>query len=185
MEFRPMRRRKQELSVGEAVAILRRGTSGVLALAGDGGYPYAVPMSYAYDGDAAIAEDAATAQDEASVLGRLVFHSAEVGHKVDAIRRDGRASFCVIDRDDVVPEKFTTHFRSAIAFGRVRVLDDPAEKRAAIELLSRRYAPDASSEAESEEIERFWNTLLMFELRIEHLSGKEAVELVRERKQRR
>lgn len=180
-----MRRKKQELPAGEAVAILRRGTSGVLALAGDGGYPYAVPMSYAYDGETSIAEDAATAQDDASVLGRLVFHSAETGHKVDAIRRDGRASFCVIDRDDVVPEKFTTHFRSAIAFGRVHVLDDPAEKRAAIELLSRRYAPDASSEAESEEIERFWNALLMFELRVEHLSGKEAVELVRERKQRR
>lgn len=179
-----MRRKKQELPLGEAVAILQRGTSGVLALSGDEGYPYAVPMSYAYDGEGAGAcvGDAAAAQDAAPSLGRLVFHSAAAGHKVDAIARDGRASFCVVDQDDVAPEKFTTLFRSVIAFGRIRVLDDPAEKRAAIELLSRRYAPGAPREAESEEIERFWSTLLMFELRIEHLSGKEAIELVRGRK---
>lgn len=169
MEFRPMRRKKQELPQEEAVAILRRGTSGVLALAGDGGYPYAVPLSYAYDG-------------EGGELGRLIFHSAAAGHKVDAIARDDRASFCVIDQDDVVPEKFTTRFRSVITFGRIRVLSDPAEKRAAIGLLSRRYAPDMPREAEAAEIERFWNTLLMFELRIEHLSGKEAIELTHERK---
>ncbi len=168
----------------ETVAILQRGTSGVLALSGDEGYPYAVPMSYAYDGEGAGTGggDAAAVRDVAPSLGRLVFHSAVAGHKVDAIAREGRASFCVIDQDDVAPEKFTTLFRSAVAFGRIRVLDDPAEKRAAFELLSRRYAPDASREAESEEIERFWNALLMFELRIEHLSGKEAIELVRERK---
>ena len=68
--FRAMRRKRQQLSRAEAEAILERGTSGVLAVAGDDGYPYAVPLSYVY-------------QD-----GKLWFHCANSGHKLDAVRRE-------------------------------------------------------------------------------------------------
>lgn len=97
--FRPMRRSAQALGVDACREVLSRGTSGVLALLGDGGWPYAVPMSYAFDGE------------------KLYFHCAREGHKLDAIRREARASFCVVDRDEVVPAEYTTYFRSAIAFG--------------------------------------------------------------------
>ena len=93
----------------------------MLALLGDGGWPYAVPMSYAFDGE------------------KLYFHCAREGHKLDAIRREARASFCVVDRDEVVPEEYTTYFRSVIAFGRVRVIEDEMQKRDAVELLACRY----------------------------------------------
>ncbi|HJF66316.1 5-nitroimidazole antibiotic resistance protein [Slackia equolifaciens] len=168
MEFRAMRRIKQELDRDSASEIFKRGTSGVLAVAGDDGYPYAVPLSYAYD----------------EGKGRLIFHSATKGHKVDALLREPKASFCVIGQDDVRPEEFTTYFRSVIAFGHVRMLEADDEKREAARLLSRRYAPDMPLEAETAEIERFWKALLMFELRIEHLTGKEAIELVHVRKNR-
>ena len=82
--FREMRRKRQALPLERCEEVLRRGTSGVLALSGDGGYPYAVPISYCYDGS------------------RLYFHCAKEGHKLDAIRREPRASFCVIDQDQVV-----------------------------------------------------------------------------------
>ncbi len=166
MEFRAMRRKTQELDHESTAEILKRGTSGVLAVAGDDGYPYAVPLSYAYDEDG----------------NRFIFHSATKGHKIDALLREPKASFCVIDHDDVKPEEFTTYFRSAIAFGQVRMLEDDDEKREAAQLLSRRYAPDMPLESETAEIERFWKALRMFELRIEHLTGKEAIELVRARK---
>ena len=165
MEFRAMRRKTQELDPESTAEILARGTSGVLAVAGDDGYPYAVPLSYAYD----------TAQS------RIVFHSAKTGHKIDALLREPKASFCVIDQDVVEPQKFTTFFRSAIAFGRVRIIEDETEKRDAVRFLNRRYAPAMPQEAEDKEIDAFWNSLLMFELRIEHLTGKEAIELVRAR----
>ena len=161
--FRPMRRSGQALGMDACAEILRRGTSGVLALLGDGGWPYAVPMSYAFDGE------------------KLYFHCAREGHKLDAIRREARASFCVVDRDEVVPEEYTTYFRSAIAFGRVRVIEDEAQKRAAIELLACRYFPQDSAENRHRAIEREWAGLCMLEMDIEHLSGKEAVELARER----
>ena len=99
--FRPMRRHRQQLSQGDCAAILSRGTSGVLAVAGDGGYPYAVPLSYVYQ------------------EGTLFFHCAKAGHKLDALRRCSKASFCVIDQDQVVPPEYTTYFRSVIAFGQV------------------------------------------------------------------
>ena len=110
--FRTMRRAKQQLSREAAVEILAKNTGGTLALLGDEDYPYAVPMSYVY------------------FDGKLYFHSADTGHKIDAVARHEKASFCVIDQDRVVPEKYTTHYRSVIAFGRARLVEDAAEKRA-------------------------------------------------------
>ena len=77
--FREMRRGGQQLSRQEAIAILETGQTGVLAVSGDEGYPYAVPVSYVYLDDT------------------IFFHSATTGHKIDAIKRDSRVSFCVID----------------------------------------------------------------------------------------
>ena len=157
--FREMRRKKQALTAEECAAVLTRGTSGVLALSGDDGYPYAVPINYVYDGT------------------NLYFHCAKAGHKLDAIRRNEKASFCVIDQDQIVPEKYTSYFRSVIAFGRMRILENEQEKRAAIEKLAVKYAPEGSPESREKEIRKFWEGFYMLEMSIEHLTGKEAKEL--------
>ena len=148
--FRPMRRHRQQLSQGDCAAILSRGTSGVLAVAGDGGYPYAVPLSYVYQ------------------EGTLFFHCAKAGHKLDALRRCSKASFCVIDQDQVVP------------FGRTRSLEDEAEKQAAIWLLAEKYCPGDSPEHRQEAIRREAGGLCLVSLSIEHMTGKQAIELVRD-----
>ena len=158
--FRPMRRARQALSPEECQDILRRGTSGVLALAGDDGYPYAVPLSYVY------------------ADGKLYFHCAKTGHKLDAIARSPKGSFCVIHQDQVVPETYTTHYRSVIAFGALRVLEDEREKREAIELLAVKYAPEDTPEHRAHFIEKDWAPLCMVEMEIHHLSGKQAKELI-------
>lgn len=161
--FPAMRRKKQLLSQEETAAVLARGSSGVLALAGEDGYPYAVPLSYVYDG------------------GRLYFHCARSGHKLDAIRRCEKASFCVIDQDQIVPEEYTSYFRSVIAFGRVRILEDEGEKRAAIEKLALKYAPDSTVEDRKRVIQKEWEPLCMLEMELDHVTGKEAIELVQDR----
>ena len=155
-EFRPMRRDRQQLSREKCELILGRCTSGVLALTGDGGYPYAVPLSYVYTD------------------GVIIFHSAVEGHKVDAIRRDSRCSFCVIDQDDIKPAEFTTHFRSVIAFGRIHILEDADEKVQALRLLGRRYSPDDEPGLQHE-IDKSLDHVLLLRLDIEHLSGKLAM----------
>ena len=158
--FREMRRTRQALPPEEISAVLERGTSGVLALAGDDGYPYAVPISDVYDGE------------------RIYFHSARAGHKLDAVRREPKASFCVIDQDQVIPEEYTTYFRSVIAFGTVRVLEEAEEKRAAIEKLAAKYSPSQGDAARAAAIQSGWRPLCMLELTVQHLSGKQAIELV-------
>ncbi|MGI6006308.1 MAG: pyridoxamine 5'-phosphate oxidase family protein [Ruminococcus sp.] len=161
--FRRMRRKRQEMTQEENMSVLTEGTSGVLALHGDGGYPYAVPLSYVCDGS------------------HIYFHCAREGHKVDAVNKSSKASFCVIGQDDIVPEKFTTHFRSVIAFGTVKILEDDSKKRAAIEKLALKYAPEESKDSRSREIEREWKSLCVLDMTIEHLSGKKAIELVTRR----
>ena len=160
--FPKMRRSKQALSPEEMESILLDGTSGVLALQGEGGYPYAVPLSYVYTG------------------GRFYFHCARAGHKIDAVRHSPKASFCVIDQDQVVPPEYTTYFRSVIAFGRTRILEDEAEKQAAIWLLAEKYCPGDSPEHRQEAIRREAGGLCLVSLSIEHMTGKQAIELVRE-----
>ncbi len=161
--FREMRRAKQALTRAECDEVMQRGTSGVLAILGDGGYPYAVPLSYFYSED------------------EIIFHCAKEGHKIDAIKRCPKASFCVIDKDDVVPEKYTTRFRSVIVFGTIRIIEDDAEKLETITKLALRYAPNDSAENRNREIQKDWNALCMFTLTIEHISGKEALSLAREK----
>ena len=162
MEFREMRRKRQLLSEEESVGILQKATSGTLALLGGGGYPYAVPISYVYHD------------------GKLYFHSALTGHKVDAIRKCDKASFCVIEKDDVQPEKYTTFFRSVIAFGRIRIIEDGHEKLEAARMLGNRYNPN-QDEALQKEIESGLSRMLAIRFDIEHLTGKETIELVRGR----
>ncbi|MEA1883814.1 MAG: pyridoxamine 5'-phosphate oxidase family protein [Thermotogota bacterium] len=160
--FREMRQKKQALSTKESIAILNRGTSGVLALRGDDDYPYAVPINYIYKGN------------------KIYFHCAYSGHKIDAIKAHSKVSFCVIDKDDIVPEEYTTYFRSVIIFGKTRVLDDEKEKRDALEILAAKYSPN-HKQGRLKEIDKLFKQTCMVEVEIEHLSGKEAIELVRER----
>ena len=160
--FRPMRRHVQALTDDEIKRILERNTSGVLALSGDEGYPYAVPMSYVY------------------ADGKIYFHCARQGHKIDAVRRDDKASFCIIDQDEILPEKYTTCFRSVIAFGKMRILEADDEKRAALEKLAEKYRP-GHTEDRDRAIHAEFRGVCIMELSPEHITGKEAIELVKRR----
>ena len=85
--FGEMRRKKQALPLETCEKILERGNSGVLALEGEEGYPYAVPLSYFYEKQ------------------KIFFHCARNGYKIEAIKRNEKASFCVIDQDQIVPKE--------------------------------------------------------------------------------
>lgn len=161
-DFRQMRRKLQQLSEEDSLSLLKNATSGTLALLGDNGYPYAVPISYVYN------------------EGRLYFHSALSGHKIDAIRNYDKASFCVIAKDDVQPERYTTFFRSVIAFGRIHIIEDDAEKLETACMLGNRYNPNHDEHLQKE-LENGLSRMLMIRFDIEHLTGKEAKELMKQR----
>lgn len=161
--FHEMRRKRQQLSDEECIDILQTNTSGVLAVSGDGGYPYAVPISYVYDG------------------GALYFHCAKTGHKIDAIKSCDKVSFCIVDQDQVVPEEYTTRYRSVILFGRASILEQEEEIRRAVEKLAVKYHPTDSKEHRDAEIGRSLQALCIVKIEIEHMTGKEAIELTKNR----
>ncbi len=158
--FREMRRAKCALKTETAEKILREGIFGVLALTGDDGYNYAVPINYAVEDN------------------KIYFHSALSGHKIDAVKNNDKVSFCVVGRHEVVAEEFTSYFTSVIAFGKIRITEDSAEKLRGLELLADKYSPNVEKNLRDREISRI-NAVKILILEIEHLSGKAARELIR------
>lgn len=161
--FRQMRRNKQLLSDKESIDILNTQTAGVLSLLGDNDYPYSLPISYAYNNS------------------KIYFHHAKEGHMVDAIKKHNKASFCVIAENKIVPEKYTTYFKSVIAFGKIKILEKDEEIRNAITILSKKYNKSATNKDIERLINKEYNSLCAIELTIEHMTGKEAIELTRKR----
>lgn len=158
--FSEMRRFKQALPQDEIERILRCNTSGVLALMDGDGYPYSVPLSYVYSN------------------GKIYFHSAKTGHKIDAVKNCDKATFCIIDKDDVRPEKYTTFYKSVIAFGRVEIVSDGGEALSAIKELGEKYYPRHDAELQRE-IDKHADGFLVIRLEIERITGKRARELVK------
>lgn len=157
--FREMRRAGQALDMEAVQAMLSQAGTGIFGVIGDGGYPYTVPVNFAY-------ED-----------GKIYFHGSMTGHKVDAVKADSRVSFCVVGADDVIAEDFTTAYQSVIAFGRARIVDEPKEKRRSFDLIIQKYCPDFVEEAEKPIREGFDSTCVIC-VDIEHITGKQGKKLV-------
>ena len=157
--FREMRRNGQLLAEEEIARILERNTAGVLAVSGDDDYPYTVPLSYVY------------------MNGKIYFHCALEGHKIDAIKRNDKVSFCVVDQDEIVGEKYTTYFRSVVAFGRVRILEGEEKRKPLVELCEKYYP--GHLDVTEPKVAGALGRVCMIELSIEHMTGKQAVELAK------
>lgn len=154
---RKMRRIRQQLTDDESKRILVDAKYAVWAVDGDDNYPYAVPVNYVYDGRS------------------IYIHCARQGHKIDSIGRNPKCSICVVDKDDVVPERFTSYFRSVIVFGRAAIVGDEAERLAALRMLCAKYSPGIDPE---DEINRFIKTVCVIRVDIDLITGKQAIELV-------
>ena len=156
--FRPMRRKKRELDREAAQEILAQGRIGVLAVNGDGGYPYAVPINYLYDGEA----------------GKIYFHGARAGHKYEALQSCDKVCFTVCGPETVKEEAWAPFVRSVVVFGRCRAVAPGAEALANLKRLAMKYYPE--EELADQEIARDGSAVQMYEIEIEHLSGKEVQE---------
>ena len=160
--FREMRRGKQLLSMEDNVAVMDRGTNGILACLGDEDYPYAVPLSYVY------------------FNAKIYFHSAKAGHKIDAITKNPKVSFAVIDEDTIVSEKYTSNFRSVIAFGKARMVEGD-EWLEAFKALVEKYSGGQPEAAKHKEITGCTQSYIIA-IDVEHITGKEAIEYVNAKK---
>ena len=99
---------------------------------------------------------------------------------MDAVNRSSKASFCVVSENTNMPEKLTTAYKSVVVFGRVEIVEEPEEKRIAIEAIGRKYSPGYEAEAENH-INRDFKVLRIIALTPEHITGKEAMEFTKMR----
>ena len=152
--FRKMLRFKQQLSDEECISVLKKQLRGVLSVHGDDGYPYGLPINHYY-----CEED-----------GKLYFHCAKVGHKIDAIRRNDKASFCVCDDGVKKEDDWSLYFRSVIVFGRIEFVEDRETVYRLARELSYKFTRDESFI--QKEIDRFGKATVMFALVPEHMTGK-------------
>ena len=128
---RKMRRFKQLLSEEDSKSILTAGTNGILSLIDTDGEPYGIPISFAFDGES-----------------RIYFHSSAKGKKIECIESNPRCSFCVIGQDHIVPEEFTSYFRSVIVTGNLKKVTSTDEKLKGLTLLAKKYAPEENPDKE-------------------------------------
>lgn len=152
--FRELSRRKQQLSQEESIGILKNEPRGILSLMGDEGWPYGIPMDHWY-----CEED-----------GCLYFHSGKKGHKIDAMNRCDKASFCVCDQGYHAGNDWFLTIKSVIVFGRIEIIADFDRAMAITRQLSLKYTRD---EAYIDwEIKESGKNTLVFRLVPEHITGK-------------
>ena len=153
MMFREMRRKEKLMSEDATERVLYEAEFGTLACAGADGYPYSVPLNYAYDN------------------GKIYFHSAKAGQKIDHIRFQNNVCFSAVSYCKVLPEKFDTKYDSAIVFGKAYGVNDAAEKRQALRLLLQKYSGDYMAEG-ADYIRKAADKATVYRIDIEHKTGK-------------
>ena len=152
--FRKIRRVKNEISVEEAKKLLHHNRRGALAVHGDRGYPYCIPINFYYDEDD----------------NRIYFHSAKSGHKIDAIKADDKVCFTSWDDGDLEEGDWAYHVSCCVVFGRARLVEDLNLARDRIRKFALKYYPTAQEV--DQEIERSFKAVQMVAIDIDHISGK-------------
>ncbi len=156
--FRPMRRKKREISLEDTKKLLSSERRGVFAVNGDDGYPYAVPVNFYYD-----------EENE-----KIYFHGALAGHKADALKRDDKVCFTVYGNEQIKEEAWAPYMQSAVIFGRCKIISDDEKKIELLKKVAAKYYPDEPSI--EEEIAKCGKAAQIYEITIEHMSGKEVQE---------
>ncbi len=152
--FRKMRRFKQQISDEECIRILREEPRGVLSMIGDDGYPYGIPLDHWY------------CEDD----GKIYFHGAKEGHKLDAISKCDKVSFCVYDQGFMKEGEWALNIRSVVVFGRISLVTDTDKARKICDAICRKFTDD--EEYIRKELEHALPRVQCLELTIEHMTGK-------------
>ncbi|SHI97127.1 pyridoxamine 5'-phosphate oxidase family protein [Lutispora thermophila] len=155
--FRKMRRIDKAMDEGTALELLKRCEYGVVSTVGSDGYPYGVPVNYAYKDNV------------------IYFHCATEGHKLDNIMENPKASFCIVGNTELIPSKFSTKYESVIAFGKASIVEDDNEKREALREIIKKYSPDYIESGEKY-IANDSKKANIVKIEIEHMTGKKAKE---------
>ena len=150
--FRKMRRFKQQINDDECIRVLKEQPRGVLSMLGDDGYPYGIPLDHWYSD------------------GKLYYHCAKAGHKIDAITAYDKVSYCVMDEGFLQDGEWALNINSVVVFGRMHIVEDEEKKREICANLVRKFTDDEAYL--QEELVNAFPRVNCLELTIEHMTGK-------------
>lgn len=156
--FREMRRKRKQIDKESAETLLEQSRKGILAVNGDDGYPYAIPINYFYDRENQ----------------KIYFHGSRVGHKADALRKCDKVCFTVYGNETVKEDPWAPFVQSVVIFGRCHFLEADEQAMALLKQLAMKYYPN--EQLADAEITQSGKAVQLFEIEIEHLSGKEVQE---------
>ena len=157
--FRPMRRKSKKTDKETAKQLLRTERRGVFAVNGDDGYPYAVPVNFYYD----------------EAADKIYFHGAGAGHKFDALQNNDKVCFTVYGNETIKEdEAWAPYVQSVVVFGKCRVLEDMERTIELTRKVAQKYYPNEA--AINAEIEKDGRAVRVYEITIEHMSGKQIQE---------
>ena len=152
--FRPMRRMKQQISEADCIRILQEEKRGVLSMLGEDGYPYGIPLNHWYN-----PEDR-----------KIYFHGAKTGHKIDAIAKCDKVSYCVWDAGYRKEGEWALNVNSVIVFGRISLVTDEEKSRLICANLCRKFTDDEAYI--QHELQNALPRVQCLELIIDHMTGK-------------
>ncbi len=156
--FRTIRKKKNALDITSTKNLLQQNRRGVLSMNGDDGYPYAIPVNYLYDEDNK----------------KIYFHGARAGHKVDALKACDKVCFTVYGNEMIKEESWAPYMQSVVVFGRCHLLKTNENTMTLLKKFAMKYYPN--EKIVDVEILRAGKAAQLFEIEIEHLSGKEVQE---------
>ena len=152
--FRKMRRFKQQITEEECREVLKNAKRGVLSLLGEDGYPYGLPINHWY-----CEED-----------GKLYFHGAKAGQKIESIRKCDKASFCAYDEGYRKEGEWALNIKSVIIFGRISLVEEEELAKRICTHLVRKFTDD--KEYLEKELKHALPRVQCLEMSIEHMTGK-------------
>ena len=156
--FREMRRKEKQLSEAEAYEVLKKCSHMILSTKLENGYPYSVPLNHVFE------------------EGRIYFHCALEGQKIDAFRYDNKVCISAVEKGEIIPEKFTTKFTSVTAFGKVSPVEDSDERMKGFTAIIRKFSP-GFYEKGMEYIKKMEHKTAIYAVDIEHITGKSSVRM--------
>lgn len=152
--FRELIRKNKQISMEECVHILETEKRGVLSVNGDDGYPYGMPMNHFYN-----------KQD-----GKIYFHCGNTGHRLDALKKDAKVSFCVYDEGYRNPGEWALNIKSVIVFGKMEIVSDLDRIVDITRKLSHKFTQDDIYI--EDEIAKHAHRTVLLALTPEHICGK-------------
>ena len=156
--FRELVRKNKAMPLDECIELLKNENRGVLSVLGDDDYPYGMPMNHFYNEDD----------------GNVYFHCGNVGHRLDALKKHNKVSFCVFDKGSEIEGDWALKVQSVVVFGKIEFVEDVELIKDIVTRLCHKFTND--EEYIKKEIDMHLHRTLLMRLRVEHITGKNVTE---------